>query len=150
MKTILIILISGLLLFSFNNLTKKELTWETNFAEAAKKAKKEKKKLLVNFTGSDWCGWCIKLDKEVFSKEKFVEYANKNLVCVKLDFPKRKEIAPEIKEQNNGLAQKYGVRGFPTIYILEADEDVILKTGYMAGGEENYITHIAEAIKAKK
>jgi protein disulfide-isomerase len=124
-----------------------ELTWETNFETAVKKAKKEKKKLLLNFTGSDWCGWCIRLDKEVFSKKEFIEYAEKNLVCVKLDFPKRKELSEDEKKQNYGLASEFKVTGFPTIYITDIEKKAILKTGYIGGDAQQYVEHLDVAIQ---
>ena len=130
-----------------------ELVWETNFEAAVKKAKKAKKKLLLNFTGSDWCGWCIRLDKEVFSKDAFIEYANQNLVCVKLDFPKAKKLPKEEKAQNKALAVVYKDHfegSYPTILIINATKDVIFKTGYIEGGAKPYIEHLEQAIgKAK-
>lgn len=127
-----------------------ELEWETDYEAAVRKAKKENKKLLLNFTGSDWCGWCIRLDREVFSKEQFVDYAKKNLVCVKLDFPRSKQLSAEEAKQNQQLASKHGVMGFPTILIVNADnEDVLLKTGYQRGGPESYIAHLKPYVNAK-
>ena len=124
-----------------------DITWTTDFAQALKDAKKDKKLLLVDFTGSDWCGWCIRLDNEVFSKEEFAKYAEKNLVLVKIDFPKRKAQSSEEKARNNKLAQKYGVQGLPTILLMDADEKVILQTGYQPGGPEAYIKHLEDARK---
>jgi protein disulfide-isomerase len=124
-----------------------QVVWVTDYAQALKDAKKQKKILLLNFTGSDWCGWCIKLDKEVFSKKEFVEYAKKNLICVKLDFPRKKKVTPEEKVQNQKLLEKYNVQGFPTILLLNAKENLLLTTGYQAGGATSYIEHLKSAIK---
>ena len=118
------------------------LTWETDYAAAIAKAKSENKTLLLNFTGSDWCGWCKKLDREVFSQDSFVKYADKNLVCVKVDFPRYSAIAEAVKQQNNKLATKHNVRGFPTILVMDATEKVLLQTGYKAGGPSTYIAHL--------
>jgi len=141
----------ALLVFSAVALTYRnngdELTWETNFATAVEKAKKQKKKLLINFTGSDWCGWCIKLDQEVFSKEDFIIYANKNFVCIKLDFPKRKKLSTEESTQNQKLAVQYKVKGFPTILVLDNDEALLMQTGYQFGGAQTYIDHLEAGIK---
>jgi len=141
----------ALLVFSAVALTYRnngdELTWETNFATAVEKAKKQKKKLLINFTGSDWCGWCIKLDQEVFSKEDFITYANKNFVCIKLDFPKRKKLSTEESTQNQKLAVQYKVKGFPTILVLDNDEALLMQTGYQFGGAQTYIDHLEAGIK---
>jgi thioredoxin-related protein len=116
--------------------------WMTDFEAAKAKAKAENKPLLLDFTGSDWCGWCIKLDKEVFSKDAFKEYAAAELVLVELDFPRRKELSSELKAQNEKLAQQYGIRGFPTILILSPEGELIEKTGYQRGGAEAYVEHI--------
>lgn len=116
--------------------------WMTDFKEAKAKAKAEGKPILVDFTGSDWCGWCIKLDKEVFSKKVFKDYAAENLILVEIDFPRKKEQSAELVAQNEALAEQYKIRGFPTILILDADGKVLKSTGYQRGGPENYIAHI--------
>ena len=92
--------------------------WMTDFEAAQAKAAAEQKPMLLDFTGSDWCGWSIKLDKEVFSQEAFQNYAAEALVLVELDFPRGKDQSAELKAQNKALAEKYGIRGFPTILIL--------------------------------
>ena len=92
-------------LLSFGSLHAAEVTWLTDFKAAEKKAAAENKQLVLNFTGSDWCGWCIRLDKEVFSQPEFVEYANKNLVLVKVDFPRKTTLAAPEKKQNEALAE---------------------------------------------
>src|SRR5712671_809845 len=74
--------------------------WDDDYAKALAQAKAEKKLLLMDFTGSDWCGWCIKLDKEVFSKPEFKEYAKKSLVLVEVDFPRAKEQSETLKKAN--------------------------------------------------
>ena len=127
-----------------------ELVWLENFEEAQKVAKLENKTVLVDFTGSDWCGWCIKLDNEVFSKSAFIDYANENLVLVKLDFPRTIEQTEEKKNYNKALAQKYGVRGFPTILLFNAKGEEIAKTGYQPGGPEKYVSYLEEIIHPKK
>ncbi len=126
-----------------------ELSWETDYAAAVAQAKEENKRLLINFTGSDWCGWCKKLDREVFSQPTFIDFANDNLVCVKLDFPRSFRLSDEERKQNNTLARKHGVRGYPTILILDATENTLLRTGYKRGGVENYIRHL-QPYMAKK
>ncbi|MBL6829208.1 MAG: thioredoxin family protein, partial [Puniceicoccaceae bacterium] len=104
--------------------------WMTDFAAAKIKAAAEQKPLLLDFTGSDWCGWCIKLDKEVFSQKVFKEFAADNLVLVELDFPRGKEQSEDLKAQNKALSEKYGIRGFPTILVLSPEGELIEKTGY--------------------
>ena len=119
-----------------------KLNWETNLEQAVAQAKKENKAVLVNFTGSDWCIWCKRLNSEVFSQKDFEEYANKNLVLVKLDFPRDIQQTDATKLYNNTLAQKYGIEGFPTILILNSKGDLVAKTGYQPGGAANYVQHI--------
>ena len=119
--------------------------WETDFDKAKAKAEKEGKPMLVNFTGSDWCGWCIKLDKEVFSKKEFKDWAAKNVILVKLDFPRKSNQSKKEKARNQELSKKYGVRGFPTILFIDAKEKVLGKSGYMRGGPAAW-TKSADAI----
>jgi protein disulfide-isomerase len=121
-------------------------SWQTDFAAAKAQAKAEQKPMLLDFTGSDWCGWCIKLDREVFSKEAFKEYAAESLILVELDFPRGKEQSAELKAQNEALAEKYGIRGFPTIVILSPEGKLIEKTGYKRGGPDAYVAHIKEIL----
>lgn len=122
--------------------TSDNLNWETNLEVALQKAQKENKAVLVNFTGSDWCIWCQRLSNEVFSQKEFEEFANDNLILVKIDFPKNIEQSMETKMYNNQLAQRFGVEGFPTIFILNKSGQVTLQTGYQPGGPINYINHL--------
>jgi thioredoxin-related protein len=121
--------------------------WETDFDAAKQRAKAEKKAMLLDFTGSDWCGWCIRLKKEVFDHEEFQEYAKKNLVLVELDFPRSKELPEEEKEQNEALAAEYGIRGYPTIVLLNSRGREVARTGYQEGGPEKYVEHLEELLK---
>ena len=121
--------------------------WITDAAKAQEQAKKENKLVLLDFTGSDWCGWCIKLKNEVFDKKEFKEYADKNLVLVEVDFPRKKEQSAEQKKANRELAQKYGIRGYPTIIVLDGSGKQVGELGYMKGGPEPFI---AELKKLKK
>ena len=122
--------------------TPDNLNWSTNLEEAVAQAKKEDKAVLVNFTGSDWCKWCMKLTDEVFSQDEFENYAEKNLVLVRLDFPRSIPQSPETKLYNNTLAQRYGIQGFPTILVFNNQGQLVAKTGYQPGGASNYVNHI--------
>ena len=122
--------------------TSDELNWTANLEKAIETAKAENKAVLVNFTGSDWCKWCFKLSDEVFSQDDFKEYADENLILVKLDFPRSISQSSETKAYNHSLAQKYGVQGFPTILIFNSQGKPVAKTGYQAGGAANYVNHI--------
>jgi thioredoxin-related protein len=121
--------------------------WMTDLPKAQAQAKAENKMVLIDFTGSDWCGWCIKLDKEVFSTPEFKKYAKDNLVLVEIDFPRRKEQSAETKKANAELAKKYKVRGYPTIIVLDGEGKQIGELGYMAGGPKVFT---AELDKLKK
>ncbi len=116
--------------------------WLTDFEAASEKARAEKKFLLVDFSGSDWCGWCMKLDKEVFSRKVFQEFAAAHLVPVLLDFPRAKPQPDAVKAQNRKLADHYKVEGFPTVLILKPDGQVVERTGYRPGGADAYVAFL--------
>jgi|SRR6185503_1269851 thioredoxin-related protein len=126
-----------------------ELSWSTDAKAALEQAKKEKKMVLMDFTGSDWCGWCIKLKKDVFDTKEFGEYADKNLVLVEVDFPRGKKQSAELKKANDALLKKHRADGgFPTIVVLNSDgKEVWRKEGYMAGGPKAWIAALDEAKK---
>ena len=121
--------------------------WLTSLDQAQKEAQAKNRLLLMDFTGSDWCGWCIMLDKEVFSKPEFKEYASKNLVLLELDFPRMKKMPPEVIAQNEKLAVKYGIQGFPTVVVFDSSGKPLGALGYQAGGPQAFI---AELEKLKK
>jgi thiol-disulfide isomerase/thioredoxin len=102
--------------------------------------------LLVDFTGSDWCGYCIRLRKEVFDTEEFKTEAVKQFILVEVDYPKRTVLPDELKKQNIKLIRQYKVRAFPTILVMDADGEVIAHTGYRRNGPEEYVTHLAEFV----
>jgi protein disulfide-isomerase len=113
--------------------------WITSVEKGQQEAKANNKLVLLDFTGSDWCGWCVLLDREVFSKPKFKEYASKNLVLVEVDFPKRKPVPDATRKENVQLAQRYQVQGFPTIIVLNGDGQVVGEFGYVKGGPDAFI-----------
>ena len=117
--------------------------WTEDFDKAKKYAAASKRPIVLDFSGSDWCGWCIKLHNEVFVKDEFKAYADKNLVLVELDFPRRKPQSDAIKARNQQLMKKYGVRGFPTIIVLDpTGEKVLGQTGYVRGGPKAFIAAV--------
>lgn len=95
-----------------------ELNWHTDMYKAAELSLKEKKPLLLFFTGSDWCGWCIKLQKDVLKTPEFATWATKNVILVELDFPRTKAQDEILKAQNAQLAQMFSVRGYPTVWFV--------------------------------
>lgn len=124
--------------------------WMTDMDAAMKLSAKTGKPILADFSGSDWCGWCVKLDKEVFSKKAFKDFAKDNLILVLLDFPRSKAMSAKLKKQNAALAAKYGIRGYPTVLLLDSKGKVIVKTGYRRGGPKGYIKFLKSKIPAKK
>jgi thioredoxin-related protein len=125
-----------------------ELTWTTDVPKAVEKAKAENKLVMMDFTGSDWCGWCIKLNKEVFSTPEFAEYANKSLVPVEIDFPTTKKVqSADLKKANKELQKKYGIQGYPTIIVLNGEGKKVGELGYMPGGPKNFIAKLDELKK---
>src|SRR5713101_3348515 len=128
MKKILVSLCAGLALMKAGA---EELQWLTDVPKAVEKAKSENKLVMLDFTGSDWCGWCIKLHKEVFSTAEFAKYAKENLVLVEVDFPRRKQLSAELKKANEALQEKYKIEGFPTIVVLNREGNKVGELGYM-------------------
>lgn len=120
--------------------------WETDFAKASAEARKSGLHMLLDFTGSDWCGWCMRLDKEVFNRNEFKQFAKDNLVCVQLDFPRQKKLTKELEEQNGALAKKHGIRGFPTIVILSPEGETVGLAGYQEGGVARYVQGLKRMI----
>ena len=118
--------------------------WYTDWDKASAESKKTGKPILIDFTGSDWCGWCIKLKKEVFDTPSFKKWANEKVVLLELDFPRSKPQPEAEKAKNKKLAQKYAIEGFPTIIFSNAKGDVLGRYGYDAGGPD-VLTKKAEA-----
>jgi thioredoxin-related protein len=116
--------------------------WETDFAKAKTQAERQGRFLLVDFSGSDWCGWCKKLDREVFSQNDFKEYAKDNLMLVLIDFPRNEKRPAKEAEQNQALAREYKVRGYPTVLLLLPNGEEVARTGYQEGGAAQYIEHL--------
>jgi protein disulfide-isomerase len=126
-----------------------ESTWGNDYKKAQEEAKAAHKFLLLNFTGSDWCGWCIKFDKDILSKAEFKDFAQNNLVLVELDFPRAKAQPPEVRKQNRELAQQYAVAGFPTIVVLDSDGQKVWQyDGYFPGGPEAFIAELQKLRKS--
>lgn len=130
--------------------------WYVKIDEAHKRAVKEGKPILANFTGSDWCGWCIRLKKEVFETKKFKAWAQKNVVLLELDFPRRFKLPPAIQQQNQSLAQALNVSGYPTIWVFNLDVNEesqksqinpLAKSGYVRGGADAWIADLEAKMK---
>ena len=134
MKKILSILLIALSINGFAQ--QKELSWHTDVNKAISLSIESEKPLLMFFTGSDWCGWCIRLQKAVFLKPEFTKWATKNVILVELDFPKRTPIAPELLKQNRELANIFGVRGYPTVWFVTPERLKDGKTNFNKLGSQ--------------
>jgi thioredoxin-related protein len=123
--------------------------WLTDF-EAAKKASAERQvPILADFSGSDWCTWCIRLEKEVLGTDAFKTYAASNLVLFVADFPQNKQQPDVLVQQNGKLASTYGVKAFPTLILMDATGRELARTGYQRGGAEAYIEHLKSLLVRK-
>ena len=138
------------------SLQAQELYWETNVNKAIEVSKKTKKPMLLFFTGSDWCGWCIRLQKEVLKTPEFTSWAKQNVVLVELDYPRSKPQSNEIKQQNGQLQQIFGIQGYPTVHFATVTEtkgkinfQSLGNTGYVAGGPTAWLG-VANGILKKK
>jgi len=141
MKTSLLI---ALLSLGLAASARAEQTWSTDIAAAKAQAAKEGKKLLLDFTGSDWCGYCMKLDAEVFTTPEFSAFS-KGYILVRLDYPRKKELPPAEKEQNAALQSQYKIQGFPTVIVADVSGHELKRAeGYNPGsGPVAYLGQLA-------
>ena len=155
MKKILVI--AFLTLTSMSIQAQEELTWHTDMSKATDISIKENKPMFLFFTGSDWCGWCIRLQKEVFKTPEFIKWAKDNVVLVELDFPRKNEQTDAVKMQNAQLQQQLQVRGYPTVWFVSAAKTAEAKvnlnalgsSGYVAGGPKVWIDGANQIIQKK-
>ncbi len=131
------------------------LTWHTDLNKATEIARQEQKPLFLFFTGSDWCGWCIRLQNEVFKKPEFVTWAKEKVVLVELDFPRRTQQSDEIKLQNSQMQQMFAIQGYPSIRFVKptikdgkTNFEKIGEASYMAGGPSVWIPNANKALES--
>lgn len=117
-------------------------SWLADFPAAQAKAQAENRMILMNFTGSDWCSWCVKLREEVFSTAEFNVFADEKLVLVEVDFPRRKRQSPELQKANRLLASSFQVEGYPTIILLDSSGKKIGNSGYRPGGPKAFLSEL--------
>jgi disulfide reductase len=119
------------------------LTWSLDYAKAQARAKAGNKMVLIDFTGSDWCPWCIKFDEDVLSKAKFAAYAENKLVLVLADFPNHAKQSNALKQANEELGKKFHVDGYPTLVVLNSSgKEIGRQVGYLRGGPEAFIAEL--------
>ncbi len=153
-KTFRRFLLSGLVaLFLTSSVWAEEAVWLDSFVKAKTQAAEQGKDILVLFTGSDWCSWCVKLEGEVLNQDGFGSKVSADFVLLKLDFPRNKTLADSVKKQNETLRDefkaKHGFRGYPTVYLTDSEAVPYAKTGYQAGGPDKYLEHLAFLKQAK-
>jgi thiol-disulfide isomerase/thioredoxin len=118
--------------------------WHVELEKAYAESKKTGKPIMANFTGSDWCGWCKRLDASVFHQPGFDKWAKDNVVLLELDFPRRFKLPTEIAVQNQNLQQAFQVRGYPSIWLFDADKDADGKFNFKGLGKTGYTPTIEE------
>jgi thioredoxin-related protein len=123
-----------------------EVEWLTDYSTAMKRAKLENKVVLMDFTGSDWCGWCMKLKSEVFDQPEFASFAQANLIMLEVDFPHHKALSDWQQRANEQLASDHHISGFPTIVFVNSSGAEVGRSGYRPGGPGSYINDIKSRI----
>lgn len=135
--------------------TESEQVWLSDMNVAIQQSVETGKPLFLFFTGSDWCGWCIRLQKEVFQTPFFTKWSKENVILVELDYPRKKQLPQEIASQNQTMQQIFQVQGYPTVHLVtpepKQDGTVNFKplgqTGYAAGGPESWCAAAGAMIK---
>jgi len=123
-----------------------KIKWETDFEKALAKANEDGTYMFLDFTGSDWCIWCMVFDKGILSKREFAEFANQNFTCVKVDFPRRKKLPARITAKNLELQKKYNIRGFPQVILLNSQGTMVGRTGFKRVSPAEYVEHLKDII----
>ncbi len=147
MKKLLFILFT---VFSFscqintNSSEKQEKIWLTDASQAIEESKLSGKPIFAFFTGKEWCSWCKKLERQVLSKEGFINYAKENLVLLELDFPRGKRNLPQKQIE---LARKFNIKGYPTVILMDSSTNKIAKTGYESMSPIQYVDHVKALLK---
>ncbi len=125
--------------------------WLVSYDKALEFSKKSGRPVLINFTGSDWCGWCKKMKAETLGKPEFIQFASSNLILVELDFPHSLPQTPEIKAANEAVKKNFKVGGFPTLVLVDSKgEELGRQRGYLAGGVLAFTAQIKNWIGAAR
>lgn len=130
---------------SLSSKADENLTWYSNLDTAITLSNESGKPVFGFFTGSDWCGWCMKLQRDVFAKTAFIEWAQANVILLEIDFPRTKVLPDALRKQNQELQVAFGVQGYPTIHFFTGTKDAAKGTfaltswgqcGYPGGAEK--------------
>jgi protein disulfide-isomerase len=123
--------------------------WTTDWEAAKARSKAENKPVFLYLTGSDWCGWCKKLEKEVISQKAFMDFAKEHFVLMEADIPRKKEQPADLKKQNAALEKKYLAGGYPTIWLLDSEGNKLSgDLGELEGGVDGYIAKLKQLLAA--
>lgn len=127
-----------------NTSSQESLVWQTDYAAALKQAKAENRRVFLFFTGSDWCVWCKRLNKEILSTPEFAQYSREKLILVELDFPKKRKLPAMVKNQNAKLADRYKIEGYPAVIVLDSSGNKLGEMGYQEGGPGPFIARLGK------
>jgi thioredoxin-related protein len=155
MKKVLFLLSFALFIGVVHAQTENEQVWHSDVNVAIQQSLATKKPMFLFFTGSDWCGWCIRLQKEVFQTPYFTQWAKENVILVELDYPRKKQLPDEVRQQNQTMQQIFQVQGYPTVHLVtpEPQQDGTVtftslgQSGYAAGGPESWCATATGMIK---
>lgn len=144
-------LATALFLFSlfiavFNSLEGRQINWLTNYDEAIQISRSTSKPIVLLFTGTDWCSWCMRLEEEALNTPDFAEVVGDKFIFVKLDFPLNRKQIPEIANQNKNLKKQFAISGYPTIIIIDSHQRPIGSVGYRPGGGKQYGLHLMRMV----
>lgn len=158
MKYLFYFILSFLVLFLYSSISKKNAShsdldkipheskysadWLTDLTVVKAKSSEEGKPIFMNFTGSNWCAACIRLDREIFSNPVFIDYANEHLILMKIDFPLGVEQEESLVTQNNLLYDRYEIGGLPTVVLIDSEGEIFRDYGYGREKAENYINRL--------
>ena len=132
-----------MLLFGILPAGAQQANWLSDYNKAVDQAKADNKDILLDFTGSDWCPWCIRMDKEVLDTKEFKDYADKNLVLMLVDFPQTKQLSQKVQDQNADLQKKFDAEGFPTFILVDKEGKILgQQVGYLEGGPSAFIAKL--------
>jgi protein disulfide-isomerase len=136
---------AALATFGLVALRAEESHWHTDMQEALKQAQKEKKRVLLYYSGSDWCPWCKKAQEELLSTPQFQQYAARNLILLHVDFPRKKQLPEEQLKKNNLIKEKYALAGFPTFVVLTNEGGVLDVLNYKQGGPGPFLAELEKS-----
>ncbi len=121
--------------------------WFQSFEQAAVAAQATGRPILMDFTGSDWCGWCIRLDQEVFSSAEFKAWAQNRVVLLKVDLPRQTPQPPALRQHNENLRAKYQIDSYPTVLFVDALGNKIGEAVYEPGGPQVWTQKADQLLK---